>query len=99
PTRAALMSGQYAPRTGIYTVGTLERGQAADRKMNVPANQTNLPLDRVTVAQALQKAGYATALFGKWHVGNGPGYDRSRRRFGEAIASMGRHFDFATNPK
>src|SRR5881392_80546 len=28
PTRAALMTGQYAPRTGVYTVGTLARGQA-----------------------------------------------------------------------
>src|SRR5947207_2701797 len=43
PTRAALMSGQYAPRTGIFTVGTLERGKAADRKMSVPVNETNLP--------------------------------------------------------
>src|SRR5213075_1960111 len=25
PTRAALMSGQYAPRTGIYTVGGIDR--------------------------------------------------------------------------
>src|SRR5213075_531288 len=25
PTRAALMSGQYQPRTGIYTVGSIER--------------------------------------------------------------------------
>src|SRR5688500_6123810 len=31
PTRAVLMSGQYAPRTGIYTVNTLERGDAIDR--------------------------------------------------------------------
>src|SRR5262249_42901116 len=30
PTRAALMTGQYAPRTGIYTVGSLERGDAKD---------------------------------------------------------------------
>ncbi|HUR57597.1 MAG TPA: sulfatase-like hydrolase/transferase, partial [Opitutaceae bacterium] len=28
PTRAVLMSGQYAPRTGIYTVGTLDRATA-----------------------------------------------------------------------
>src|SRR5436305_82131 len=34
PTRAALMSGQYAPRTGIYTVGSGERGDAAFRKMD-----------------------------------------------------------------
>ena len=46
PTRAVLMSGQYAPRTGIYTVNTLERGEAVDRRMNVPANESKLPLDR-----------------------------------------------------
>src|SRR5436190_20619739 len=38
PTRACLMTGQYAPRTGVYTVGTLERGLAKDRKMVVPEN-------------------------------------------------------------
>src|SRR6266581_1661059 len=69
PTRAALMSGQYAPRTGVYTVGSLERGDAKDRKMTVPMNETKLPLDRVTLAQSLKQAGYATAIFGKWHLG------------------------------
>ncbi|HEY7155910.1 MAG TPA: sulfatase [Gemmataceae bacterium] len=99
PTRAALMSGQYAPRTGIYTVGTLESGQARFRKMDVPVNQTRLPLDRVTVAQALKDAGYRTAMFGKWHLGQNGDYHPSRRGFEEAIVSMGRHFDFQTNPK
>jgi arylsulfatase A-like enzyme len=98
PTRAALMSGQYAPRTGVFTVGSLERGQAGDRKMIVPVNQTQLPLDRVTVAQSLKDAGYATALFGKWHLGNGDKYHPARRGFDEAIVSMGKHFDFDTNP-
>src|SRR5206468_12767724 len=69
PTRAALMSGQYPPRTGIYTVGNLDRGAAANRKMEVPQNNTVLPLDRVTIAQALKDAGYSTALFGNWHLG------------------------------
>jgi arylsulfatase A-like enzyme len=99
PTRAALMSGQYPPRTGIFTVGTLERGNARDRKMAVPENNTNLPLDRVTVAQALKEAGYATALFGKWHLGQTPVYHPAKRGFDEAIVSMGQHFNFNTNPK
>jgi arylsulfatase A-like enzyme len=99
PTRAALLSGQYAPRTGIYTVGTLERGQARFRKMDVPVNQIRLPLDRVTVAQALKDAGYRTAMFGKWHLGQRGDYHPSRRGFEEAIVSMGRHFDFQTIPK
>jgi arylsulfatase A-like enzyme len=98
PTRAALMSGQYPPRTGIYTVGSLERGDAKFRKMNVPQNQTNLPLDRMTVADALKAAGYKTGLFGKWHLGSGP-YHPAKRGFEQAIVSMGRHFDFVTDPK
>jgi arylsulfatase A-like enzyme len=99
PTRAALMTGQYAPRTGVYTVGTLERGSAADRKLAVPENVTNLPLDRVTIAQSLKSAGYATALFGKWHLGQAGDYHPAKRGFDEAIVSMGRHFNFTTSPK
>lgn len=99
PTRAALMTGQYAPRTGVYTVGTLERGNAADRKMDVPANVTNLPLDRATLANALKNSGYTTGLFGKWHLGDKGDYHPGKRGFDEAIVSMGKHFDFNTNPK
>src|SRR5438552_2158319 len=99
PTRAAIMSGQYPPRTGVYTVQNLDRGAAKDRKMEVPKNVTELPLDRVTVAQALKSAGYATAMFGKWHLGQQGEYHPSRRGFDEAIVSMGRHFDFVTDPK
>ena len=67
--------------------------------MEVPKNVTELPLDRVTVAQALKSAGYATAMFGKWHLGQQGEYHPSRRGFDEAIVSMGRHFDFVTDPK
>ena len=99
PARAALMTGQYAPRTGVYTVGSLERGEAGQRKMTVPENLVNLPLDKITVARALKDAGYATALFGKWHLGNGPAYHPAKRGFDDAIVSMGKHFDFNTNPQ
>lgn len=99
PSRAALLSGQYAPRTGVYTVGTLARGLDKDRKMSVPENQTNLPLDRDTLAQAMKSSGYATGLFGKWHLGEKGPYHPGQRGFDEAIVSMGKHFDFNTNPK
>lgn len=99
PTRAALMSGQYPPRTGIYTVGTLERGDAASRKMDVPVNVTQLPLDRSTQGNVMKSAGYTTGLFGKWHLGQMGQYHPSKRGFDEAITSMGKHFDFATQPK
>ena len=49
-SRAALMTGRYAIRTG--------------------ATQGNgITLWEVTIAEALKSAGYATGLFGKWHLG------------------------------
>ena len=100
PTRAALMSGQYAPRTGIYTVQTLVRGNAADRKMEVPENITRLPLDKITIAQTLKQAGYTTGMFGKWHLGHdSPEYHPAQRGFDEAIVVGRGHFRYATFPK
>jgi arylsulfatase A-like enzyme len=98
PTRAALMSGQYAPRTGIYTVGGIDRFEWQGRPLRPVDNVTELPLDKVTIAQRLKDAGYATGMFGKWHLGNAGGYHPGKRGFDEAIVSMGQHFDFATNP-
>lgn len=98
PTRAALWSGQYAPRTGIYTVGSLDRGPAEDRKLNTPKNVTQLPLDRETIGDALKSAGYRTGYFGKWHLGQQGEHHPGRRGWDEAITSMGRHFGFDTQP-
>lgn len=99
PTRAALMSGQYGPRTGIYTVGSIDRFDWRSRPLRPVDNVEQLPLDKITVAQSLKQAGYATGMFGKWHLGqNGP-HHPARRGFDEAIVSMGQHFNFVTNPK
>lgn len=98
PSRAALLTGQYAPRTGMYTVGTAERGKAESRKLNVPKNVEELPLDRRTLADVLKGAGYATGIFGKWHLGGGASHHPSKRGFDEAIIAQGDHFDFTTNP-
>ena len=99
PTRAALMSGQYGPRTGVYTVGGINRFNWRNRPLRPVDNVTKLPLDKITIAQALKKAGYVTGMFGKWHLGEDDRHHPGRRGFDEAIVSMGRHFDFSTNPK
>jgi len=98
PTRAVLMSGQYAPRTGIYSVGSLERGQAANRRMNVPPNETKLPLDKFILPQALKAAGYTTGMFGKWHLGTPGPHHPGQRGFDEAIVADNRHFNFTPVP-
>ena len=99
PTRAALMSGQYAPRTGVYTVGGIERFNWKSRPLRPVDNVTKLPLEKITMANALKQAGYATGMFGKWHLGNDAEHHPSKRGFDEAIESSGRHFNFVTDPK
>ncbi len=69
PTRASLMSGWYAPRDGIYTVGNSDRGKSQDRKLIPIKNIEVLDSSVVTLAEVLKSAGYTTAMFGKWHLG------------------------------
>lgn len=72
PSRAVLMSGQYGPRHGVYTVSPSARGNAKARKLIPIKNQRGLKSDVNTLAESLKSAGYATGHFGKWHLGNDP---------------------------
>ena len=99
PTRAALMSGQYGPRTGVYTVGGVDRFDWSMRPLRPVDNVTALPLDKITIAQALKQAGYATGMFGKWHLGEDGEHFPGKRGFDEAVTSAGLHFNFKTTPK
>jgi arylsulfatase A-like enzyme len=98
PTRAALMTGRYGPRTGVYTVGTGARGEEKFRNLVPPENRTELPLSERTLAQALKAAGYATGMFGKWHLGQQGEQHPAKRGFDVAVETMGKHFEFRTNP-
>jgi arylsulfatase A-like enzyme len=69
PSRASLLTGQYTPRHGVYTVGSPERGAARLRRLVPASNNTALDTSVVTIAEALKAAGYATAHIGKWHLG------------------------------
>ncbi|MFZ5830429.1 MAG: sulfatase, partial [Planctomycetota bacterium] len=98
PTRAALMSGQYGPRTGVYTVGGTNRFDTTMRPLVPVENLQNLALEKITVAEALKQGGYQTAMFGKWHLGNNE-FHPSHQGFDEAVVSAGKHFNFSTQPK
>jgi len=70
PTRACLLTGQYTPRHGLYTVGNSDRGEAKDRRLIPVKNTEEVSLNKVTVNEALKKAGYVSAAIGKWHIGH-----------------------------
>jgi arylsulfatase A-like enzyme len=72
PSRAACFSGQWASRTGVYTVGTSERGDTKDRMLIPTPNRVHLKEEVVTMAEEFKRAGYRTAQVGKWHLGEDP---------------------------
>jgi arylsulfatase/arylsulfatase A len=74
PTRASLMTGRYNYRTRAIDT---YRGRA----MMDPAE--------VTVAQLLHAAGYATGIFGKWHLGDTYPLRPSDKGFDEALVHRG----------
>src|SRR5687768_6144424 len=74
PTRAALMTGRHEFRSGVtHTIHERER----------------MALTAVTVAQVLKDAGYATGIFGKWHLGDESAYQPGRRGFEEVFIHGG----------
>jgi len=72
PTRACLLTGQYSPRHGVYTVGSSARGASKDRRLIPIPNDTTLDASHITIAEVLKTAGYTSASMGKWHMGNDP---------------------------
>lgn len=68
PTRSSLMTGRYHLRTGVH-------GVTAGREAMRP--------EEVTLGRHLQKAGYRTAIVGKWHLGENYPYAPHARGFDE----------------
>ncbi|MGB0775159.1 MAG: arylsulfatase, partial [Akkermansiaceae bacterium] len=55
PTRAALMTGRYPQRTRAY---------------DTYIGRAQMDPEEVTIAECLRSTGYATGIFGKWHLGD-----------------------------
>jgi arylsulfatase A-like enzyme len=86
PTRAALLTGRYAARTGVW---------------DTSSGRQILRRDEVTMADVFKKNGYRTAIFGKWHLGHNYPYLPENRGFDEALVhyagGVGRPPDYPGN--
>ena len=58
PSRASLMTGDYFQRLGVPD------------NVYYPDDNTGMNVNEVTIADLLKRKNYATALFGKWHIGH-----------------------------
>lgn len=78
PTRASIMTGKYPARVGItdYIPGLSSKG----RKLRTPEDLDQLPLEEITVGEALRAGGYQTFYAGKWHLG-GRGFSPAEQGF------------------
>ncbi|MHC4678423.1 MAG: sulfatase-like hydrolase/transferase [Planctomycetota bacterium] len=83
PTRAALLTGRYQQRAGIEGVVTAAKHR-----------HTGMALEEVTFAEVLKRRGYATGIFGKWHVGYSPEFNPARQGFDEFIGYVSGNVDF-----
>lgn len=72
PSRACMMSGQWTPRHGVYTVASSERGESSTRKLIPITNNPTLPDEQYILSEALKDAGYVTCHAGKWHLSDDP---------------------------
>ncbi len=70
PTRASIMTGKYPARLNL-TDWLPGRGDRPDQRLKRPVINQHLPLEEITIAEALKAAGYRTGHIGKWHLGGG----------------------------
>jgi len=83
PTRAEILTGRYAVRSGVYS--TSQGGERID-------------LDETTIADVFKQAGYATGAFGKWHSGMQYPYHPNGRGFDEYYGFCSGHWGNYIDP-
>lgn len=82
PTRAALLTGRYQQRVGIVDV--------IAGHLDTPG----LPVTELTIPRIMKQQGYATAIFGKWHLGSELEFNPIYHGFDEFVGFLPGGCDF-----
>ncbi|MCB1224412.1 MAG: sulfatase [Verrucomicrobiales bacterium] len=100
-SRVAILTGKTPARLGFEFVTKDKAGTQPikDTPLKAPPFTLNLPLEEVTMAEALAPAGYATGFYGKWHVsqhhggylGWSPTHGPLQQGFAEGSSDFGSH--------
>ncbi|MFC4991600.1 sulfatase [Rubritalea tangerina] len=83
PSRAGLLTGRYQQSFGHEE--NITGGQA----WKVPSEKFGLPTEIPTLGTLLQKKGYTTAVFGKWHLGEHENFHPNNRGFDHFVGFLG----------
>ena len=94
PSRAALLTGKTPARLHLTTY-LPGRPDTPAQKLLHPHILQHLPLEEVTLAKVLKRAGYATACLGKWHLG-GKGFGPAQQGFDVVFGGHGNTTPSAT---
>lgn len=88
PTRASVMTGLYSLEAGMWRgPGRLERGPRPTEGW--PSDARRIRDEVQLLPQYLKRAGYATGIFGKWHLGYDPNNVPNARGFDEFVGFLG----------
>lgn len=83
PSRAGLITGRYQQSFGH------EENITGGQLWKTPAEKFGLPVDIPTLGTLLQKQGYKTSVFGKWHLGEHANFHPNKRGFDHFVGFLG----------
>jgi len=86
PTRAAVLTGKYPARLLLTQWLPSGRWNRTRHRKREGRYLSNLPLEEITIAEAMREAGYRTAFMGKWHLGTETYYYPQHQGFDINIA-------------
>ena len=89
PTRAGLITGRYQQRAGLPGVVYAHK----DREVHYHGLQRQ----EVTFAEILKRRGYATGIFGKWHLGYLKKYNPLHHGFDEFVGYVSGNIDYISH--